>query len=187
MKRGDDLIVFIRRYFDGDPEARVSLYLTSADKDHRDWVGLLNSQPTVYVDAFATPHHGRKRKAGIENAVVAWQTKRKAMKALKQWRRELELRQATDLGNGQHTASRLSTEDPPRVAQFALLMIPTRSREHLLGDLEEEYRTIVLPQCRRFWAKAWYWEQTLLALGFYVWPFLKKVLGMAVIWKLIGR
>src|SRR5947209_376105 len=29
---------------------------------------------------------------------------------------------------------------------FALLLIPKRNREHVIGDLEEEYRTTVLPQ-----------------------------------------
>lgn len=76
---------------------------------------------------------------------------------------------------------------PPRVAQFTLLMIPRKNREHLIGDLEEEYRTVVLIQYGRFWAGLWYWEQTALALGFYVWPFLRRVLGLAAIWKMIGR
>lgn len=76
---------------------------------------------------------------------------------------------------------------PPRIAQFALLMIPRRNREHLLGDLEEEYRAIVLPEYGQFWARVWYWVQAIQALGFYSWPFLKRVLGMAGIWKVIGR
>src|SRR5437763_1135374 len=35
---------------------------------------------------------------------------------------------------------------PPRPARFALLLIPKRNREHLIGDLDEEYRTVVLPE-----------------------------------------
>lgn len=75
---------------------------------------------------------------------------------------------------------------PPRSAQFLLLLIPKRNREHLIGDLEEEYRTIVLPEYGRFWAGLWYWGQTLGAIGPYLWSGLKRVLGWAAIAKLIG-
>lgn len=77
--------------------------------------------------------------------------------------------------------------DPPKGAKFALLMIPQKNREHLIGDLEEEYRTIVLPEYGRFRANIWYWVQTVQAVGFYIWPFVKRVLGMAAIGKVIGR
>lgn len=76
---------------------------------------------------------------------------------------------------------------PPRVAQFALLLIPKRNREHLIGDMEEEYRTIALPQYGRFWARFWYWEQTVIAVGHFLVPIIKRILGVAMIWKLIGR
>lgn len=76
---------------------------------------------------------------------------------------------------------------PPRVAQFALLLIPKRNREHLIGDMEEEYRTIALPQYGLFWARFWYWEQTAIAVGRYLLPAIKRILGFAVIWKLIGK
>lgn len=77
--------------------------------------------------------------------------------------------------------------DPPRIAQFVLLLVPKRSREHLLGDLEEEYRSVLLPEYGGFWARVWYWEQIALAIGEYLWPFVKRVLGLAAIWKVIGR
>lgn len=76
---------------------------------------------------------------------------------------------------------------PPQVAQFALLLIPKRNREHLIGDMEEEYRTIALPKYGRFLACAWYWEQTAIAVGRYLLPVIKRILGFAVIWKLIGK
>lgn len=76
---------------------------------------------------------------------------------------------------------------PPRVARFALLLIPKKNREHLIGDIEEEYRTVVLPEHGKACARFWYWEQTVLALGFSVWPFVKRILGLTAIWKLIGR
>jgi hypothetical protein len=78
-------------------------------------------------------------------------------------------------------------EAPPRSAQFALLLIPKRNREHLIGDLEEEFRTIVLPQYGRFLAGCWYFEQAAIAMGCYAWPTIKKILGLSFILKLIGR
>jgi hypothetical protein len=75
----------------------------------------------------------------------------------------------------------------PRSAQFALLLIPKRNREHLIGDLEEEFQTIVLPQYGRFLASCWYFEQAMLAIGYYLWPAMKKILGFTVIYKLIGK
>lgn len=36
--------------------------------------------------------------------------------------------------------------NPPRLAQFVLLLIPLSQREHLMGDLEEEFRMIVVPK-----------------------------------------
>lgn len=74
----------------------------------------------------------------------------------------------------------------PRIAQFALLLIPKRNRNHLIGDLAEEYCTIVLPEHGPFWAKVWYWEQTAIAIGCYVWPMMKRLLGLTVIWKVMG-
>lgn len=76
---------------------------------------------------------------------------------------------------------------PPRFAQFALLLIPKRNRENLIGDLEEEYRTIVLPQYGHFLARCWYVEQVAIAIACYAWPTIKKILGLSFILKLIGR
>lgn len=56
-----------------------------------------------------------------------------------------------------------------------------------MGDLEEEYRTIVVPRFGLFWAKVWYSVQAFQAVGSYVWPFVKRVLGMAAVGKMIGR
>ena len=76
---------------------------------------------------------------------------------------------------------------PPKSAHFVLLLVPKKDREHLIGDLEEEYRTNILPEYGKFWARVWYWVQAIQAIGFYVWPFVKRVLGMAAIGKVIGR
>ena len=179
MKREDYLITFLRRYFDADPEARLSVHVTSVDRDH-----------------LRTENRGRytaiNEEASWESYTVHFQADKKVfssgLRLLKFWRSRTGLLVHRDV----QAENRISVESsgrahPPRVAVFALLLIPKKNREHLIGDLEEEYRTILLPQYGRFRARLWYWEQTALALGFYAWPFLKKVLGMAAIWKLIGR
>jgi len=86
------------------------------------------------------------------------------------------------------TGMRSSKADhPPRAAQFILLMIPKRNREHLVGDLEEEFRTKVLPEWGPLGARFFYWEQTAVAVISYVWPLLKRLLGLAAVWKVIGK
>ena len=40
---------------------------------------------------------------------------------------------------------------PPPVAEFCLLLIPLRHREDILGDLEEEFKTRVVPEYGIFW------------------------------------
>ena len=46
---------------------------------------------------------------------------------------------------------------PPRPAKFMLLLIPLRQREHLLGDLEEEFRTTLVPEYGLRWARIYYY------------------------------
>jgi hypothetical protein len=48
---------------------------------------------------------------------------------------------------------------PPAGAQYLLLLLPRKYREGLLGDLEEEYRTVVLPRHGRIMAQLYYWVQ----------------------------
>ena len=54
---------------------------------------------------------------------------------------------------------------PPEVAKFLLLLIPKKNREGLLGDLEEEYRTILLPEYGVRLARFHYWWHTVIALA----------------------
>jgi len=54
--------------------------------------------------------------------------------------------------------------NPPRVAEFCLLLIPLRQREHILGDLEEEFNTQVVPEYGIFWAHLYYYWQVLMEL-----------------------
>jgi hypothetical protein len=85
------------------------------------------------------------------------------------------------------TAGHGEVDRPPRSAEYILLLIPKRNREHLVGDLEEEYRTKVLPEWGPLRARFFYWEQTAVAVACYLWPVLKRFLGLAAIWKVIGK
>jgi hypothetical protein len=100
---------------------------------------------------------------------------------IKQLQKQIGAKQNSSL---KHTVRK---SNPPRSAQFALLLIPKRNREHLVGDLEEEFSIIVLPQYGRFLAGCWYFEQVALAIACYAWPTMKKILGLSFILKLIGR
>jgi len=66
---------------------------------------------------------------------------------------------------------------PPSAAKFMLLLVPRRDREHLVGDLEEEYRTIVLPEYGARAAKFWYWCQVLSSIAPLLWSQSKRIAG----------
>ena len=46
---------------------------------------------------------------------------------------------------------------PPRFPKFLLLLIPKKNREYVIGDLEEEFQTILVPQYGYRIARCWYW------------------------------
>lgn len=62
---------------------------------------------------------------------------------------------------------------PPAGAQYLLLLLPKKYREGLLGDLEEEYRTVVFPRYGPLRAKVYYWVQVLSSF-------------LPILWRLIG-
>lgn len=72
---------------------------------------------------------------------------------------------------------------PPSSARFLLLLIPQRHREHLIGDLDEEYATIVLPEYGLRKARLWYWCQVLTSLLPLLGAELKRLVGLVVLWK----
>lgn len=47
----------------------------------------------------------------------------------------------------------------PLAAQLLFLICFRKDREYLIGDLEEEYLTIVLPSCTYREARWWYWKE----------------------------
>jgi hypothetical protein len=66
--------------------------------------------------------------------------------------------------------------------QIFLLFVPRRNREHIIGDLEEEYCT----SQKRF-PRCWYWGQVLALVGCYWWASLKRIVGRDTIRKLIRK
>lgn len=50
-------------------------------------------------------------------------------------------------------------EVPPAWVTFLLLLLPLKSRDSLVGDLQEEYTTVVLPKYGWGWAVFWYCTQ----------------------------
>ena len=72
---------------------------------------------------------------------------------------------------------------PPKAAKFVLLLVPRRYREHLVGDLEEEYTTIVLPEYGAKSARLWYWWQVITSIAPLLWQQAKEVAGLVFVWK----
>lgn len=85
-----------------------------------------------------------------------------------------------ELPRGRH-----ANELPPRSGEFILLLLPKAYRGSLVGDLEEEYRTILLPEHGRARATFWYWAQVASALASWLWDLAKKFLGIEIFHRLI--
>lgn len=112
------------------------------------------------------------------------ETRKEAIEALMVLRARKRGNRNPRYGSTSDVAEKL--EAVPRFAQFLLLLIPKRNREHLIGDLEQEYRTLVLPQYGPIWAPCYYWWQVTATLAAYVWPSVKRAVGLAAIWKIMG-
>ena len=72
---------------------------------------------------------------------------------------------------------------PPKDAKFVLLMIPKRHREHMIGDLEEEYSSIVLPQYGVRYAQCWYWWHVAESFLPFLWAHVRRVMMAVWLWK----
>ena len=80
--------------------------------------------------------------------------------------------------------SRSEICNPPRLAKFVLLLVPKKNREHLLGDLDEEFRTILVPEYGPRKARLWYWWHVTISIMPLVWDQLKRIATATVFWKL---
>jgi hypothetical protein len=160
------------------------------DKELLDVIVQLNNQFTVSIDSKPPHPFERRIKENIMRDI------RKALVRLPPDKIEL-LWKCFDGTLGRNLLSRLlaltgpsaskACEDPPCVAVFFLLLAPKKYREHLLGDLEEEYRTVVLPRFGLRRARFWFWWQVCISLTPLVGQQLKRIAGLAMIWKYIGR
>lgn len=57
--------------------------------------------------------------------------------------------------------------EPSRLAEKLLyLFLPKEQREHVPGDLEEEFTTIILPKFGPRFARFWYWWQVIRSIIF---------------------
>jgi hypothetical protein len=72
----------------------------------------------------------------------------------------------------------------PRGARLLLLLSPKRFRESLVGDLEEEFYTIVLPRYGSRLARLWYWEQVACSLWPILWNLLKRAAGLDLLLRI---
>jgi hypothetical protein len=73
-------------------------------------------------------------------------------------------------------------KNPSCLAQIVFLTIPKRNREHIIGDLEEEYRT----SHKRF-PRLWYWGQVITLVASYWWASLRRLAGFDSILKMIRK
>jgi hypothetical protein len=75
----------------------------------------------------------------------------------------------------------------PSTARFLLLLIPRKYRENLVGDLEEEFATIVFPQYGPRRAQLWYWEQVFAGLAPIAWAQVKRLAVLVFLWKAVKQ
>lgn len=74
-------------------------------------------------------------------------------------------------------------QKPPRFPKFLLLLIPKNNREHLLGDLEEEFHSILVPEFGVRKAGLWFWWHVCISIGPLLWAKVKRVVGIVWLWK----
>jgi len=75
-----------------------------------------------------------------------------------------------------------SSRDLFNLLQVFFLLIPARNREHVIGDLEEEYCA-----SNKRLALLWYWIQVISLVINYRYVALKHLLGLDVVRKLIRK
>lgn len=73
---------------------------------------------------------------------------------------------------------------PPRAGKFLLLLLPAKYREFLIGDLEEKFITVLVPEYGVRVARLWYWWHVLISLAPLMWAVVKRVATASFLWKL---
>ena len=67
----------------------------------------------------------------------------------------------------------------PKLGEFILyLVLPKVDREHVPGDLEEEFRTTIVPKFGPAKARLWYWWQVIRSIVIFLFAAVQKVAGL---------
>lgn len=67
---------------------------------------------------------------------------------------------------------------PPRAAKFFLLLVPIRTREHVMGDIEEEFNTVLIPEYGLLLARFYYWWHVFLEVAGSVFGAMQNLAGV---------
>jgi hypothetical protein len=84
----------------------------------------------------------------------------------------------------EHFGERLPSR-APLIESTAPKVAPRAIRENLIGDLEEEFRTILVPQYGLRWARFWYRWQVIAVIGPLLWEQSKRIAGVVLLLKWI--
>jgi Bacterial RNA polymerase, alpha chain C terminal domain len=69
---------------------------------------------------------------------------------------------------------------PPKYGEFLLyLFLKRKDRENVIGDLVEEYSTIILPKFGVLKASLWFWKQVASSIMPLLWPRMKRLAQLA--------
>jgi len=72
-------------------------------------------------------------------------------------------------------------------AHIAFLFVPKQNREHLIGDLEEEYCTFIVPTRSPLRARCWWWYQLMGIMIAYLWKGTRRMLDRTAVTRLRRR
>jgi hypothetical protein len=89
-------------------------------------------------------------------------------------------------GNSRNAEWTVDASGPPKLAKFLLLLTPEKYHEPLLGDLEEKFCKVVLPEYGPRLARFWYWWQILISLSPLLWDQCKRILSVVLLKRLLG-
>ena len=89
--------------------------------------------------------------------------------------------------NGRDLFSEGHSKHIPLFARTIFLVVEKRNREHLVGDLEEEYWTLIVQMRTPFQAWCWWCGEALCIAIAYFWKRIRRVLGAATVARLHRR
>jgi hypothetical protein len=75
----------------------------------------------------------------------------------------------------------------PMLGRVIFCLIERGNREHVVGDLEEEYWTIIIVQRGLIFARCWWWRQVFGIAGSYIWKYMRRALGLTVMRSFLRR